>query len=123
MGMHMKDPSGGEMAGMRVAVLGFGLTGREHAVRLRGAGCQVAIGVRPGGMSWVRARDDGFSAKPASVAVVGSNVVVVLVPDDEQHSVFWHAIAPEVRPGSLLVFGRGLALTTGPFEPAGVDVV
>jgi ketol-acid reductoisomerase len=111
------------LKGARVAVLGYGLAAREHALGLRRAGSTVCIGLRLGGMSWVRAREDGFVAEGASVAASGADVVVVLVPDDEQTGVYFHAIESAVARGALLVFGRGVALATGTFEPQGVDVV
>ncbi|HVJ92152.1 MAG TPA: hypothetical protein VM580_20270, partial [Labilithrix sp.] len=58
-----------------------------------------------------------------SVVVSGADVVVVLVPDEEQASVYWHAIEPALEPGALLVFGHGLALETQTFEPKRNDVV
>ncbi|HVH43882.1 MAG TPA: hypothetical protein VM925_16125, partial [Labilithrix sp.] len=112
-----------QLTGARIAVLGYGLAAREHALGLRQSGNEVEIGLRLGGMSWVRARRDEFDARAASVVVGGADVVVVLVPDDEQASVYWHAIEPELAPGALLVFAHGLALETQTFEPRRNDVV
>lgn len=106
-----------------IAVLGYGPAGREHALALRASGNEVSIGLRLGGMSWVRAREDGFRAEPPSVIVGDADVVVVLVPDDEQPSLYVHAIEPHLTPGALVVFGRGLAIETGAFDPRGFDVV
>lgn len=108
---------------VRVAVLGYGLAAREHALGLRRAGGLVTIGLRLGGMSWVRAREDGFAAAGASVAASGAGVVVLLVPDDEQTGLYFHAIQSHVPRGALLVFGRGVPLTAETFEPDGADVV
>jgi hypothetical protein len=107
--------------GARVAVLGYGPVATQHALGLRDAGNEVSVG--SGGMSGVRARKDGFPAKHAVSVVEGASVVVVLVPDEEQSSLYWAAIEPNVAPGALLVFGRALALQTRSFEPKGVDVV
>lgn len=107
----------------RITVLGYGRAAREHALGLRNAGNEVAIGLRLGGMSWVRARQDGFEAQAPTVLISSADVVVVLVPDDEQASVYWHAIEPLLAPGALLVFARGLALGTRVFEPRSHDVV
>jgi ketol-acid reductoisomerase len=74
-------------------------------------------------MSWVRARQDGFEAAAPTVFIGRADVVVVLVPDDEQASVYWHAIEPLLARGALLVFARGVALATRVFEPCGHDVV
>lgn len=109
------------LTGARVAVLGYGQRATQHALGLRDAGNEVFVGSE--GVSSVRARSDGFPAKAACSVVEGASVVVVLLPDDEQASVYWSAIEPNVQRGALLVFGRALALATRAFEPRGVDVV
>jgi len=111
------------ITGARIAVLGYGPDAAHQAHGLRDAGNQVSVGTRPGGLSWVRARKDGFSIGPACCAVAGASVVVVLVPDDEQAPVYWHAIEPGVERGALLVTGRALALATRAFEPHRMDAV
>ena len=120
---HVSDPQQFpfRLTGARVAVLGYGPSATQHALGLRDAGNDVSVG--SGGMSGVRARKDGFPAKHACSVVEGASVVVVLVPDDEQSSLYWAAIEPNIDPGALLVFGRALALQTKSFEPKTVDVV
>jgi ketol-acid reductoisomerase len=107
----------------RIAVLGYGPCAAHHALGLRDAGNHVAVGMRSGGRSWARALRDGFQPAAACSVIAGASVVAVLVPDEEQAQVYWHAIEPSVAPGALLVFGRALALGTRAFEPRGVDVV
>jgi ketol-acid reductoisomerase len=121
---QIKDPQQFpfRLTGAQIAVLGYGPGASQHAVGLRAAGNDVSIGMRSGGMSWVRANNDGFPAVPACTAVEGASVVVVLVPDDEQASQ-WHAIESNVERGALLVFGRALPLETRAFAPQAVDVV
>lgn len=113
--VHQLDPLTLKRA--RVVLLGYGDDAREHALGLRSAGCDVSVGLRLGGMSWVRARSDGFAAQAPSMVAPGARVIVVLVPDDEQASVYYHAIEPHLRSDTLLVFGRALALRTGAVEP------
>lgn len=109
--------------GARIAVLGYGPAAARQALGLRDAGNQVAVGTRAGGMSSVRARRDGFPAGPACVVIDGAAVIVMLVPDDEQAPVYWDAIEPMIKPSTLLVFGRALALQTRALDPRHVDVV
>lgn len=118
---RVDDP--GPMSPARVAVVGYGEGGREVAAGLRLAGHEVVIGIGIGGMSWVRAQRDGFRPKPSPAAVEGADVVALHVPDEEQCSVYWHVVAPHAATGTLLVYGRALALSSGAFEPKGVDVV
>ena len=98
---HVIDPQQVpfRLTGARVAVLGYGPSATQHALGLRDAGNDVSVGMRSGGMSWVRARKDGFPARAACTVVEGTSVVVVLVPDDEQASVYWHADRAERRAG------------------------
>jgi ketol-acid reductoisomerase len=111
------------ITGARIAMLGYGPSAAHQALGLRDAGNDVSVGTRLGGLSWLRARADGFPVGAAPAIVERANVVVVLVPDDEQAPVYWHAIEPGVEPHALLVTGRALALATGAFDPRGVDVV
>jgi ketol-acid reductoisomerase len=111
------------ITGARIAVLGYGPDAARQAHGLRDAANQVSVGTRLGGLSWVRARKDGFATGSACSVVGGASVVVVLVPDDEQAPVYWHAIEPEVERGALLVTGRALALATRAFDPRSLDVV
>lgn len=111
------------ITGARIAVLGYGADAAHQALGLRDAGNEVAIGTRLGGTSWARARRDGFPTGSACAVVEAASVIVVLVPDDEQAPVYWHAIEPEVGTGALLVTGRALALATRAFDPRSLDVV
>lgn len=108
---------------VRTAVLGYGPAARTHALALRSGGGVVSVGLRFGGMSWVRARADGFPVECASAASSAAELVVVLVPDDEQPGVYCQAIEPHVAPGALIVFGNGVGLATGVFTPKNVDAV
>ena len=112
-----------QLVGARIAVLGYGADAAAHAAGLRDAGNTVAVGVRTGGMSWVRARRDGFVVGAAHAVIDGARAVVMLVPDDEQASVYWHAVAPSVGADALLVFGRALALAARALEPRATDAV
>jgi len=108
----------------RVAVLGYGTEARDRAVRLRHAGHEVSVSMRPGGLSWVRANAATASPAPAGEAVASAEVVVLLVPDEEQPSVYWRSIAPHISPGALLVVERGHALYIGALEPRlDIDIV
>jgi ketol-acid reductoisomerase len=112
----------GERDRRRIAVVGYGEgEGREHAKRLRDDGHDVAVAVFPGGLSWVHAVHDGFRPMRAWEAVVGADIVVLLVPDEELEAVYWEQIAPAARPGTLLVFTRANDLEADQFPP-GCDV-
>lgn len=108
----------------RAAVIGYGPDAREQAIRLRSIGWNVIIAMRPGGMSWIRAVRDGFRPVPMAEAVAGADVVVIHLPEPQQPSVWAYGLAPYIAAGSLVVFARGAALSTGAVDPdPNLDVV
>jgi ketol-acid reductoisomerase len=108
----------------RVAVLGYGTEGRAHALGLREAGYEVAVAVRPGGMSWIRAMEDGFRPTTHGEAVKGADIVALLIPEAEQPALYSSMVAPNIKPGALLVFAHAASVHAGAVEPdPGIDVV
>jgi ketol-acid reductoisomerase len=111
-------------AAARVAMMGYGVEAREHAIRLREMGWDVSVVVRPGGLSWIRAMADGFRPVLVREAVPRADVVAVELPEAEQLAVWAYTLAPFVAPGTLVVFTHGAALYSGALEPdARLDVV
>ncbi len=90
----------------KIAMLGYGPEVRDEAVRLRAAGLTVAVAVRHGGMSWLRALGDGFRPVAHEDAVEGADVVVVKIPERELPALFAQSISPTLREGALVVFAK-----------------
>lgn len=117
-------PQQGDADKQRIAILGYGAEARAQALRLRQIGHDVAVAVRPGGTSWVRAVRDGFRPVSAGEAVADADVVALHVPQAEQPSLYANDVAPRMKPGGLLVFAHGGAVLSGALVPApDVDVV
>ena len=91
----------------RIAVLGYGSQGRAQALNLRDSLLDVRLGLRPGGSTWAVALEDGWAPEPVDTAVQGADVVVVLVPDMAQPTLFKTAIAPNLKTGALVLFAHG----------------
>ncbi|WP_426806264.1 NAD(P)-binding domain-containing protein, partial [Stenotrophomonas sp. SrG] len=66
---------------LKIAVVGYGSQGRAHALNLRESGCDVVIGLRPGGPTEVKAQADCFTVKAPAEAVKDADLVAVLTPD------------------------------------------
>src|SRR6185312_10233659 len=109
----MADDGSARRPVTRATVIGYGPEAREQAIRLRAIGWDVDVVVRPGGMTWIRAVDDGFRPVPAAQAALRASVVVLHVPESEQPAVWAYGIAPYLAPGALVVFARGSALYSG----------
>ena len=108
---------------VRIAVVGYGSQGRAQALNLRDSGLDVSVGLRHGGASWKRAESEGWKPEPVAVAVRSADLVVVLVPDMAQPTLWKEAIEPHLQPGTLLLFSHGFNVHYGRITPPeGVDV-
>ncbi len=111
------------LAGMTVAVLGYGSQGKAHAQNLRDSGYEVVIGARPGGPTAQTATDDGFEVKGFSEAAARAQVVAMLVPDMAQPAVF-EQIREQLHAGDALLFAHGFNIHFGAIKvPADIDVI
>jgi ketol-acid reductoisomerase len=107
----------------RVAVVGFGNQGRAQALNLRDSGVDIVVGNALDEYA-DRARADGFDVRPIPDAVREADVVMILIPDEVIPEVFRTQILPSLRPGMVLSFASGYAVTYRTIRlPAEVDVV
>ncbi len=105
------------LEGKRIAVLGYGSQGRAHALNLRDSGCDVVLGLRPNGKTWLQSIQDGFSPVPPAEAVKGADVVMMLAPDMAQPAIYRDAVAPHLKKGALLLFSHGFNIHYGTIKP------
>jgi ketol-acid reductoisomerase len=108
----------------RVAVIGYGNQGSAQALNLRDSGVrELRIGNREDHYR-ERARQDGFEPLPIAEAAAWGQVVLLLIPDEEQPAVFREQVAPGLRRGDTLVVASGYNVAFGLLDiPEGVDVV
>ena len=91
--------------GKTVAVIGYGSQGHAHAQNLRDSGVEVVIGLRQGG-SWDKAVQDGFKVLSVGEATAQADVVMILLPDEQQTAVYNSEIAPNLT-NQALMFAHG----------------
>jgi ketol-acid reductoisomerase len=106
-------------------IIGYGSQGHAHAQNLRDSGAKVIVGLRPGGASWKQATAGGLEVRPVAEAAKAGDVIMMLVPDQEQRGVYEAAVAPALGggPGKTLMFAHGFNVHFGEIvPPAGVDV-
>jgi len=114
------DPSA--LAGQTVAIIGFGSQGHAHALNLHDSGVDVVV-VESGEKGRALAQQAGLAVADIGDAVARSQIVVLLVPDVVQKAVFEAEIAPNLKPGALLMFAHGFNIRFGLISPpAGIDV-
>jgi len=105
------------------AIIGYGSQGHAHAQNLRDSGARVIVGLRPGGESWARAAADGLEVRSVADAARAGDVIMMLVPDQEQRAVYESVVAPALGPGKTLMFAHGFNIHFGEIvPPAAVDV-
>ncbi|QEZ89888.1 ketol-acid reductoisomerase [Aliarcobacter cibarius] len=91
----------------KVAMIGFGSQGHAHAENLRDSGVEVVVGLRQGGSSWKKAEAKGFKVLTVAEATKIADVVMILLPDENQAEIYEKEIKPNLKAGAYLAFGHG----------------
>ena len=108
----------------KVAIIGYGSQGHAHANNLQDSGVKVVVGLRKDGASWNKAKKAGLVVKDVAEAVKGADVVMVLVPDEQQPEVYRNDIEPNLKKGAVLAFAHGFNVHYGQISPRkDVDVI
>jgi len=100
-----------------VAMIGFGSQGHAHAENLRDSGVSVVVGLREGGSSWAKAEAKGFEVLTIEEATKRGDIVVILVPDENQKEIYEKQIAPNLKEGATISFGHGFSIHYGRIKP------
>ncbi|MHB8465315.1 MAG: ketol-acid reductoisomerase [Acidimicrobiales bacterium] len=120
---YAKDADAGLIAGRKVAIVGYGSQGHAHAQNLADSGVDVRVGLRAGSSSKTKAEAAGLRVTSVADAAREADLVMILLPDTEQASVYDADIAPNLNPGDAVFFSHGFNIRFGLIKPdAGVDV-
>jgi len=106
-----------------VALVGYGNQGRSQALNLRDSGANVIIGnIRD--HAGAAAVADGFPVSDIAEACGQADIVMLLIPDEIMPEVFKTYVAPNLKPGNLVVFASGYNIAFSLITPPNyVDVV
>ena len=111
------------LEGKTIAVIGYGSQGHAHALNLKESGCNVIVGLYEGSRSWKKAQEQGFEVYTAAEASKKADIIMILINDEKQAAMYKESIAPNLRPGMMLMFAHGFAIHFGQIvPPKDVDV-
>lgn len=91
----------------KIAVLGFGSQGHAHSLNLKESGMNVVVGARKEGTSWNKALKLDMKVMEIDEASKWADVIMVLLPDQDQKKVYDEKIAQYLEEGDTLVFAHG----------------
>ncbi len=101
-----KDVTKGTLKNRTVCIMGYGSQGHAHANNLKDSGVNVIVGVRKGG-SFNKAKKAGFDTYIPSEAAKKADVIMILLPDEDQGDTYRNEIAPNLKKGTSLGFAHG----------------
>jgi ketol-acid reductoisomerase len=120
---YANDADRSLIADRKVAVLGYGSQGHAHALNLRDSGIDVRVGLRDGSSSRSKAEAAGLRVLSIADAAREADLVMILLPDTEQASVYDAEIAPNLVDGDAVFFAHGFNIRFATISPApGLDV-
>jgi len=107
-----------------IAVIGYGIQGDAQANNMRDSGLNVVIGLKEGGTSWQKAKDDGHEVLSVADACKKADIIHILIPDMIQAKVYKEDIAPNLSEGNALSFSHAAAIYWKWIDaPDNVDVI
>jgi ketol-acid reductoisomerase len=119
-----KDADLSALEGRKVAIIGYGSQGHAHALNLKDSGIDVRVGLYEGSPSRAKAEAAGLTVKTVAEAADEADVIMILLPDTKQKSVYEKEILPALREGKALFFAHGFNIHFGQIKPPpGVDVM
>ncbi|NTW82547.1 MAG: ketol-acid reductoisomerase [Chlorobiaceae bacterium] len=104
---YEQDADLGYLQGKNIAILGYGSQGHAHALNLKDSGLNVCVGLRPDSSSCAKAREAGLQVNTVADAAKWADIIMVLLPDQYQKTIYENEILPNLVPGNTLAFAHG----------------
>ncbi|HEX2916199.1 MAG TPA: ketol-acid reductoisomerase [Chloroflexia bacterium] len=106
----------------KIAIIGYGSQGHAHALNLQDSGLDVRVGLYKGSKSW-EAASKHLKVQTVSEAAAEADVIMILLPDQTQRSVYVEEIEPNLKEGDTLMFAHGFNIHFNQVvPPKNVDV-
>ncbi|MBN1289629.1 MAG: ketol-acid reductoisomerase [Actinobacteria bacterium] len=121
---YEKDADPKILEGQKIAVIGYGSQGHAHAQNLKDSGHDVVVGLREGSPSGKEAQAAGLTVMSVADAAARADVIMMLIPDDQQARVYRESVMPGLKSGNALFFAHGFNIHFSQIvPPADVDVI
>ncbi len=101
-----KDANFDLIKNKKIAIIGYGSQGHAHALNLQDSGCDVRVGLYEGSKSWATASQH-LPVQTVAQASDEADVIMILLPDQTQRSVYVSDIEPNLKEGDTLMFAHG----------------
>ena len=98
------------LQGKTVGIIGYGSQGHCHALNLKDNGQKVMVGLHATSKSRDAAKQAGLEVANVDEVTKNSDIVMVLIPDHVQPTVYKQAIEPNLQPNSTLMFAHGFSI-------------
>ena len=111
------------LSGKTVAVLGYGSQGHAHALNLKESGIDVVVGLCKESGSWKKAEESGLKVAETAEAAKMAQIIMVLLPDQNQVESYQNDVEPHLIEGKALAFAHGFNIHFNQIvPPKNVDV-
>jgi ketol-acid reductoisomerase len=97
----------------KVAIIGYGSQGHAHALNLKDSGVSVRVGLPASSKSRAKAQAAGLAVGDVSEVAKWADVVMILIPDTSQATIYREEIEPNLAAGNMLMFAHGFNIRFG----------
>ena len=111
------DADLGLLKDRKIAVIGFGSQGHAHALNLHDSGLDVRVGLYPGSRSWSLVEESGLRVGTVEDVSREADIIMMLIPDHLQRSVYEKAVEPALAEGKMLMFAHGFNIHFQQIDP------
>ena len=102
-----KDANFSAIKDKKIAIIGFGSQGHDHALNLKESGANVMVGLYEGSKSWAKAENLGLKVGTAAEAAKWADFIMILINDEKQEKLYKESIEANLAKGKTLAFAHG----------------